>query len=193
VGYHRPSRLFSFSYGMTLYLAPYGWDHPGWVGGFYPDDLPPAWRLAYFFNEFDAVAVPAAVWDDAPDVAAWCEDSPPEARFFLELPAAEGARDKFLAAVERLGERVAGVLAPVDCAGDGEAWWGGRLAAPIAGSTRLGLGVWDGPAPDLRLLRTHITRHAANGPALLLFRGTPPDLAALRAARILCQLLGVCG
>ncbi len=193
MGYHRPSRLFSFSYGMTLYLAPYGWDHPGWVGGFYPDDLPPAWRLAYFFNEFDAVTVPATAWDDAPDVTAWCEDSPPEGRFFLELPAAEGVRDRFLAAAERLGERVAGVLLPAGHASGGEAWWAGRLAVPIAGSAPLAFGTWGGPAPDLRLLRTHLTRLAANGPALLLFRGAPPDLAALRAAYTLRQLLGMCG
>lgn len=174
---------------MTLYLAPYGWDHPEWAAGFYPDDLPPAWRLAYFFNEFEAVAVPASAWDGAPDVTAWCEDSPPGRRFFLELPAAEGARERFLAAAERLGERVAGVLgAPAD-----QPWWRERLPVPCAGTAALAFGIWHGAAPNLRLLRARMTALAAGRPALLLFTGTPPDLAALRAAYTLRQLLGVGG
>ncbi|MGE0081343.1 MAG: hypothetical protein AB7U81_08600 [Thiohalomonadaceae bacterium] len=176
---------------MALYIAPHGWDHPGWVGEFYPDDLPPAWRLAYFFNEFDAVVVPAAIWAEAPDPAAWCEDSPPSARFFIELPGPGADGAPLLIAAERLGPRLAGFIAapglgPADLAG-----WRARLPRGVPGPEGLTVEVHEGAAPDLRALRERMAALARRGDALLVFTGNPPSLAALRAARTLAQLLGL--
>lgn len=37
---------------IILSPAARGWCHDDWYGAFYPDDLPPEWRLAYYANEF---------------------------------------------------------------------------------------------------------------------------------------------
>jgi hypothetical protein len=175
---------------MTLYLAPHGWDHPGWAGEFYPDDLPPAWRLAYFFHAFDTVVVPAGVWQGAPDATGWCEDSPSTARFFLELPGSLDAAERLLAAAPVLGSRLVGLVATPAQSPQDLAWWRARLPLPVAGGD-MGLATWQGPATDLRALRERMSTLARRGPALLLFQGEPPDLDALRAARTLAQLLGL--
>ncbi|MFP5411245.1 MAG: hypothetical protein ACLGG6_09725, partial [Gammaproteobacteria bacterium] len=44
-----------------------GWEHPHWLGGFYPDDLPPDWMLSYYNTQFQAVYLPAIVWQAAAD------------------------------------------------------------------------------------------------------------------------------
>ena len=45
-----------------LQIGTCGWEHEGWLGHFYPDDLPESWRLDYFSNEFNVVLVPQQVW-----------------------------------------------------------------------------------------------------------------------------------
>ncbi|MFA5531846.1 MAG: hypothetical protein WDA11_14415 [Thiohalomonadaceae bacterium] len=175
---------------MALYIAPHGWDHPGWDGEFYPDDLPPAWRLAFFFNEFDAVVVPAAVWSAGADPATWCEDSPPAASFFLELPRPGALAGQVVAAARRLGPRLAGVIAAPGLSPAYLAWWRERLPAGIPGPGKLVVETEEARTPDLRLLCGRMQSLAARDPALLLIKGEPPALTTLRAARTLAGLLG---
>ncbi|MCF6345084.1 MAG: hypothetical protein L3J00_01290 [Thiomicrorhabdus sp.] len=47
---------------ITLKIGTSGWEHDGWLGGFYPDDLPVSWRLDYFSNAFNVVLVPQQAW-----------------------------------------------------------------------------------------------------------------------------------
>ncbi|PKM45781.1 MAG: hypothetical protein CVV05_05845 [Gammaproteobacteria bacterium HGW-Gammaproteobacteria-1] len=147
-----------------MFIASLGWDHAGWCGSFYPDDLPPEWRLAYYANEFRAVVVPAALWRgaDAGTAAQWATDTAEGFRFLLE--AAAGAPPAAL--VQALGERYGGTAGP-----------GGRAVAR-----------WEGGA-DARALRGLIEGLPADG--VLLVAGEPPSLAALRAAQTLTQLMGV--
>ena len=149
-----------------MYIASYGWDHAAWSGSFYPDDLPPEWRLAFYANEFRAVVVPAAVWRGADAVLAgqWMEDTGKGFRFFLEPNADRAAPPP--AMLEVLGERCGGVL------GDG-----GMMVAR-----------WEGGA-DARALRGLLEGLPADG--LLAIAGEPPSLEALRAAQTLAQLMGV--
>lgn len=176
---------------MALYIAPHGWDHPGWVGEFYPDDLPPAWRLAYFFNEFDRVVVPAAIWTKAPELTAWCEDSPPSARFFIELPVFRADAVPMLAAVQQLGPRLGGFVAVADAGPADLARWRAYLPPDVPGPGDLKVEIHEGIAPDLRALRERMGRFARHDDVLLVFTGNPPSLTALRAARTLAQLLGL--
>jgi len=110
---------------MEFFIGACGWEHAGWQDVFYPDDLPPDWRLSYYGNEFGAVLVPAEYWahGSSQGVAQWSEDTDESFRFVLELPgelASEGGADRpgagldvFLEQAEALGERVAGVLVRV--------------------------------------------------------------------------------
>ncbi len=64
-----------------------GWDHPSWLGEFYPEDLPEDWRLAYYANAFRSVLVPAQVLVRVHEsaFAGWVEDVPAGFRFYLEV------------------------------------------------------------------------------------------------------------
>jgi hypothetical protein len=70
-----------------FHAAARGWCHEGWRGGFFPDDLPEDWRLAYYANECRAVVVPAAQWEtvDSLEVERWLEDTPERFAFYLEV------------------------------------------------------------------------------------------------------------
>lgn len=151
-----------------MFIAAYGWEHALWSGVFYPDDLPPEWRLAYYANEFHAVVVPAQRWQhaDAAEARRWAADCGPAFRFFFE-PAPAGAIPA-AALRQALGAHYGGVI--------------GAGGVPV---TR-----WAGGA-DPRALRRAIESLPAAG--VLLIEGSPPSLAELRTATTLAELLGRCG
>jgi hypothetical protein len=64
-----------------------GWDHADWVGSFYPDDLPPEWRLTYYNNFFTCSYLPYDEWSqqDPATLAQWVEDTLERFRFVLQL------------------------------------------------------------------------------------------------------------
>ena len=98
-----------------LLLGARDWDFSGWVGDFYPDDLPESWRLAYYANEYDAVLVPEPRWaiSLAKEIRAWSEDVGEGFRFFLELqrlPPDEKGWGPMLACAHALGEGFGGVV-----------------------------------------------------------------------------------
>ncbi len=148
-----------------MFIASLGWDHAGWSGPFYPDDLPPEWRLAFYANEFRAVVVPAALWRkaDATTVGQWVADTGEGFRFFFEPDVGGAVPSRAVLAV--LGERCGGVLGS-----------GGVAAAHWAGGA------------EARALRDVLEGMPADG--VLLVAGEPPSLAALRMAQTLVQLLG---
>ena len=62
------------------------WDHPHWRGSFYPESLPDDWLLSYYNTQFQAVYLPAAVWQTASDAdwAQWLQDTQDGFCFVLE-------------------------------------------------------------------------------------------------------------
>lgn len=65
-----------------------GWDHAEWAGSFYPEDLPPEWRLSYYNNFFTCSYLSYSEWSqqDPATLAQWVEDTLERFRFVLELP-----------------------------------------------------------------------------------------------------------
>jgi uncharacterized protein YecE (DUF72 family) len=105
-----------------LMIGTRGWEHAAWRGGFYPPELPDDWRFCYYSNNLRSVLVPRDRWPEtnARELAQWIEDSDPEFRFVLELPAALGRPlappradqelGAFLARVAPLAARTAGLV-----------------------------------------------------------------------------------
>ena len=92
-----------------------GWDPTPGDADFYPDDLPEDWRLTYFANALDGVALDAAAWGpvDSGRIAQWCSDVPASFAFYLHHdPSAEALATS--AGVQALiGERFGGwILCP---------------------------------------------------------------------------------
>lgn len=77
---------------MQIELAAYGWDSPAW-SIFYPEDLPPEWRLDFYRNEFTSLVLPAAEWAEVSidEAAGWLDEAPAGFHFYWELDGPEGA------------------------------------------------------------------------------------------------------
>lgn len=69
-----------------LIVGARGWNHDGWNGTFYPEDLPQDWRLSYYANEFTGVLVPEPVWRaaDPSIIGGWLGDVADGFLFYLE-------------------------------------------------------------------------------------------------------------
>lgn len=92
-------------------VVPRGWEGRDWISDFYPSDLPPEWRLAYFANEFPALLVSAERWLGAGDGLADLAAEVPEGfRCYLELPGSAWDARPWRSAVERLGARLTGLV-----------------------------------------------------------------------------------
>ena len=150
-----------------------GWDHDGWSGTFYPDDLPQEWRLSYYANEFSGVLIPSAVWGSGGEAlwGGWQDDVPEDFLFYLEQPAVSAQLEMMSRCGRALGRQYAASLAA-----------GESVLAP------------DDPS-DLRQLRQRLQALAADAqpgriPALFL-TGKPPDIGRLREVRLLAELAGL--
>lgn len=198
-----------------LRIGPCGWDHPGWQGGFYPDDLPADWRLGFIATAAQAVLIPAGDWVSAGAVgcARWAAEVPDTFRFYLEVDEPErlapaGACGAALG--DRLGglllrevpdagpalEQAAGVpLILPATAGPGPTWrlWATAEALPTAGRVGVLLLCTEGRA--LRALRQSLEAfaQARDGDADLavLVTDPAPSAARLRELRVLAELLGL--
>lgn len=181
--------------GVGVAILTRGWMLPGWAGRFYPDDLPPEWRLSFFANHFPAVLVPAADWLAAgPNgLAAWAAEVPSRFHFYLEHPDGPGDAVLVAAAVGVLGDALAGVVAPRAPA----------LASPgvpvfvPAAQAAPGLGIWESarfaPAGGLRARRHWLADLAAGSTAgaLVILDGEAAQAAELRQWWELAWLSGL--
>jgi len=138
-----------------------GWLHPSWRGGFYPDGLPDDWLLSYYNTQFQAVYLPASVWQAASEAswAQWLNDTQDGFYFVLEPGDA--------ASVKPASERV--LLAT-------PAWEAGHVW-------------WLDEAPDLRGLAQRIMQQAATGEPLFVFSRSGA-LGLLEQANTLKQVMG---
>lgn len=73
-----------------MLLGTVGWERADWLGSYYPLDLPPEWRLAYYANDCSCVLLPAAAWCavDRQRLRACVQEAPDRLQYFLQAPAA---------------------------------------------------------------------------------------------------------
>ncbi len=166
-----------------MHIAAYGWDHEPWQGRFYPDDLPAAWRLGYYANEFRSVIVPAAHWvsADRDAIRAWCGEVTADFRFFPELPPGGIEVDRADAFAAHLGGLVPGPSVQA-----------GALAMPGQRPLAVGYCPSDPVAPrELRRLIDQLVAAAAGDSALLWCGDGPHVPELMRAARTIIELSGI--
>lgn len=184
-------------------FVPLGWEQRAWAGCYYPQDLPPEWRLGYFANEFPGVALEPGVWISVPDavICGWVEDVPDRFRFYPLLPTQAVVSD-LRRRVRLFGDRLGGlvVTCPVDEAAElltpqyllvsledalAGRFWGSRLAlklpAGCLGDLRQKRGILE--CLDRTLL--------AGTEVLGVIDGRSPDLDELRQLEQLALLLGM--
>lgn len=95
-----------------LRVGAYGWQHPHWLGDFYPDDLPTDWQLGYYANEFNTVLVPAPYLQaEDCDIEQWLDDVHEDFRFYLQVPTVGMPLQQFEQQCVQLGDYLGGVVA----------------------------------------------------------------------------------
>lgn len=45
-----------------IHIGTAGWDFAAWQQSYYPEDIPPDWKLAYYSNDFSGIALPESIW-----------------------------------------------------------------------------------------------------------------------------------
>jgi hypothetical protein len=199
-----------------LMIGAEGWEHAAWSGSFYPDDLPPEWRLSYYANEFSLLLVPLAVWrtGDGKRFRGWREDVAGGFRFVLDVTgmAPEDGRSlqQLQCCQSALGDRLAGgvswsAASPADGARLRGGLGDGRFLAsaarlpdlpstvPVAADGTTLCARIPSEAADLKWLRSVLESLSAGRAEtqrlLLFFAGTPPRIQTMQEAGLLWQLL----
>lgn len=146
--------------GILVFVGTAGWEYPGWHNGFYPDGLPEDWRLSYYNTQFQAVYLPAAVWQAASEAAwaQWLNDTRDDFHFVLEAGNAHA---------HPLSNRIVSATP----AWEAEHVW------------------WLDEDPDMRRLAQRIGRQAQSGEPLFVFSRSG-NLGLLEQARSLKQVMG---
>ncbi len=205
-------------FDLGFIMGARGWDHDQWCVDFYPDDLPPEWRLGYYANEFPGVLVPEAFWSGVAgdEWSDWCDELPDGFCFYLELSTLSAPLLAQLAACQAsIGSLLKGVLLTdqrkgvnqqlleslsVPCftmeAADVDD--GARRLYLLSGG-RLGhcLGLLLDSGRPLDLARTRQLLESIEGDRsdkltpMLFVGGKMPDLDYLRRLRTLLELMGV--
>jgi hypothetical protein len=176
-----------------LLLGTVGWRRQDWDHGYYPDDLPPDWHLAYLANDADCVFLPESAWrlPVAPDWLAQLDETPPDFLFLLRLdhpadPVARSALERFT------GHRAVLLVDRPEPQLDTFEQWpalGPDAWAAAGGSARLLR--WSIDNFDLRRLRERAATAIAAGPLIgLVIDGPGADPGRLAELRLLFELLG---
>jgi len=76
---------------VRTFIGVLGWEWPEWELSFYPEDMPPEWRLTYYNTQFNCVFVPFLLWSAQSEAvwAQWAEDTHDQFLFLLEAGANE--------------------------------------------------------------------------------------------------------
>lgn len=148
-------------------LGAIGWEHETWAGSFYPEDMPPEWRLSYYNTQFECVLLPYRDWSTATDeeLTTWREDTLERFRFLLEHPP--------------------GALSDADRARIGALSPKAVLLGPEENRHLL----WFDASSDLRELTSRLQAKAQQGPGLYLV-SLDADQAKLAEVRTLLDVLG---
>ena len=152
-------------------LGAIGWDHDSWVGGFYPDDMPPEWRLAFYNTAFSCVYLAHEEWAgrDLQTLAGWVADTREAFRFVLEADPA-GLRDSDKIRLEVLAPRIGLILG-------NQAETGGRV-------------IWLEGSPDLKKLAKDLQAFAATQEAVYVIV-RDHDLETMKQVKTLLEIMGL--
>jgi len=166
------------------------WQNPGWWGTYYPPDLPPEWRLAFYANDFSGVLIPATTWrsTDPSRVEKWRQDTPEDFAIFLETE--EDGDTAIPSIAGLLGERLAGVVTMSQSPRPGHLQ-GVDMAEALRGAGQV---VMLSPAEleEKRKLGRDLLALAARAePVRALFVTGAVDASAVQELRLLAELTGL--
>jgi len=162
----------------SIKLGACGWNHAHWTRHFYPDDLPPDWRLSYYANEFSAVLLPENQWrENLLLLEEWAFDVGDDFRFYLQsktpLVPAEQSRVQDI-----LGDKLGAIVSITDNDQDVEI------------DTQTGVGVVNAASQDMRSWRKWLEQHGSALQAVFL-NDDSLSYQQMRDFRSLLELMGL--
>lgn len=172
-----------------LLLGCAGWPQPAWNDDYFPADLPPDWRFAYYRNEADCLLLAADQWAalDPLQRGDWLDDLPENFRFYLDL---SGGQRLDALHLDALGDHLGALLAPREVVAlpgvpvwlpCGERCWGSADGTPR-------LLCWTLDSSDLRVWRQRAHSLPA-GLQALVFDSASANPQQLWEIRQVLQLL----
>jgi hypothetical protein len=174
-----------------LPLGTVGWQRQDWLARYYPPDLPPEWRLAYYANDCGCTLLPAEAWcgADSDALEAAVHEAPARLLFFLQAPAAVTPRVRRALEIFPPGQTV------LLTAGDDPAYPGWRQWRATGEDAWVDRGTgdclvrWSVDTFDLRALRARADALERCVRALVL-DGPGADPGRVPELRTLLELLG---
>ncbi len=162
----------------SCFLGAEGWEHAHWLTRFYPDDLPPEWRLTFYSNLYNCTSLSYSAWGEAPfeELERWIADTGEGFKLVLEAPHGDFTpEDK--TRLDMLRPRI-GVI----CKESGE-----TLPTPWSGK---GERIMLSGTPDLKLLANKLQTEASFSYPLYLIR-SDANIGELEKLKTLLSLLGL--
>ncbi|MDD5240469.1 MAG: hypothetical protein PHG47_01975 [Sulfuricella sp.] len=146
------------------YVGSVGWEHPQWQGCFYPDELPPEWRLTFYNTAFTCVYLGYEEWSkrDLQTLSGWVEDTLEPFCFVLERNP-DGPSEGDQARLDVLAPRIGSP--------------GGRI-------------IWLEGKPDLKMLAGELQRLAGSAAPIYLI-SRDQRLEAMNQVKTLLEIMGV--
>jgi hypothetical protein len=192
---------------ITLTLAAYGWSPANWASVFYPDDLPSAWQVSYYANEFSRLLIPAREWvAPVEQTKTWLSEVGQDFGFYVELTPEllQAAHWEAVRSVieQELATQVLGLVADAGVVPWIPAAWLERFAVHVLSEGGWFAAMPQGAEAQIGLIRTsetlspqalraifeHLQQHTAHRDAML-FLDAP--WAVLEQLRLMQQLYGV--
>lgn len=174
-----------------LLLGTLGWERDDWLRDYYPEDLPPEWRLAYYANACDCVMLAADRWVGAPHET--LEESLDELggrlRFFLARPARWAPWSRANLALFDASQVVLLVDRPDPAEDTFPQWVAQGPGCWVDADGNSGLQRWAVDSADLRVLRASAERMPSTTAALVL-DGPAASPGLIPRLRTLLELLG---
>jgi hypothetical protein len=77
-------------------IGTMGWQFENWNKSYYPEDIPPQWKLGFYANDFTAVVVPESLWVDVElnQLAEMAEDLHEDFALYFQINSLPPSDDK---------------------------------------------------------------------------------------------------
>ena len=183
--------LGHFHVDGRLLLGTVDWQRRDWLSEYYPPDLPPEWRLAYYANDCGCLLLRSDSWVrmDAETLQEALDEAEGRLVYFLEAPPSWGSAERDRLALFAACRAVVLTDRPDPTQTRYPQWTSQGPGAWVDRDSGAGLLCWSVDRWDMRALRDRVGALAPDARALIL-DGPAASPARVPELRTLLELMG---